>query len=203
LSPIEVTQVYQTIAAGGFRTPLKAIREVLTADGEPLQRYSLEVEQVVDPASLYLLTVALQDVVREGTARRLAASLPSDLHVAGKTGTTNDLRDSWFAGFTGDRLAVVWGGRDDNQTAGLTGSTGAMTVWGDMMAGLDPEPLILPEPDGIERAWIDPVSELLSDSDCPNAIELPFIAGSAPIDSAACGPPPGKSIKNWFKRLFR
>jgi penicillin-binding protein 1B len=203
LSPIEVTQVYQTIAAGGFRTPLKAIREVLTADGEPLQRYSLEVEQVVDPASLYLLTVALQDVVREGTARRLAASLPSDLHVAGKTGTTNDLRDSWFAGFTGDRLAVVWVGRDDNQTAGLTGSTGAMTVWGDMMAGLDPEPLILPEPDGIERAWIDPVSELLSDSDCPNAIELPFIAGSAPIDSAACGPPPGKSIKNWFKRLFR
>ena len=203
LSPMEVAQVYQTIAAGGFRTPLKAIREVLTADGKPLQRYPLEVEQVVDPASLYLLTVALQDVVREGTALRLTDRLPSGSHAAGKTGTTNDLRDSWFAGFTGDRLAVAWVGRDDNQPTGLTGATGAMTVWGDMMAEIDPQPLILPEPDGIERAWIDPASGLLSDSECPDAVELPFIAGSAPIDSAPCGPPPVKSIKNWFKRLFR
>jgi penicillin-binding protein 1B len=204
LSPIEVTQIYQTIAAGGFRTPLKAIREVLTADGEPLQRYSLEVEQVIDPASLYLLTVALQDVVREGTARGLAAYLPSDLQVAGKTGTTDEFRDSWFAGFTGDRLAVVWIGRDDDQPTGLTGAAGAMTVWGHMMAGLDPEPLLLPEPDGIERVWIDPASGLLSDSGCPDAVELPFAAGSAPTESAACGPRSvGKSIKNWFKRLFQ
>jgi penicillin-binding protein 1B len=204
LSPIEVTQVYQTIAAGGFRTPLKAIREVLTADGEPLQRYSLEVEQVADPAPLYLLTTVLQDVVREGTARGLAARLPAELQPAGKTGTTDEFRDSWFAGFTGDRLAVVWVGRDDDQPTGLTGASGAMTVWGDLMAGLDPEPLVLPEPDGIERVWIDPASGLLSDSGCPGAIELPFIAGSAPTESAECGPRSvGKSIKNWFERLFR
>lgn len=203
LSPIEVTQVYQTIAAGGFRTPLKAIREVLTADGEPLKRYSLEVEQVIDPTSLYLLTVALQDVVREGTARGLAAFLPADLQVAGKTGTTDDFRDSWFAGFAGDRLAVVWVGRDDDQPTGLTGAAGAMTVWGNMMAGLDPEPLILPEPDGIERIWIDPASGLLSDRGCPDAIELPFVTGSAPTESASCRPRSvGKSIKNWFKRMF-
>ncbi len=204
LSPLEVTQVYQTVAAGGFRTPLRAIREVLTADGEPLQRYSLEVEQVVDPASLYLLTVALQDVVRQGTAHGLAARLPSELEVAGKTGTTDDFRDSWFAGFTGDRLAVAWVGRDDNQPTGLTGASGAMAVWGDMMAGLDPEPLILPEPDNIERVWIDPASGLLSDSGCPGAVELPFVVGSAPTESAACGPRSvGKSIKSWFERLFR
>jgi penicillin-binding protein 1B len=203
LSPLEVTQAYQTIAAGGFRTPLRAIREVLTTDGEPLQRYALEVEQVIDPASLYLLTVALQDVVREGTARGLAARLPSELQVAGKTGTSDDFRDSWFAGFTGDHLAVVWVGRDDDQPTGLTGAVGAMTVWGDMMAKLDPEPLILPEPENIERVWIDPASGLLSDSGCPDAIELPFVAGSAPTESAACGPRSiGKSIKNWFERLF-
>jgi penicillin-binding protein 1B len=204
LSPLEVTQVYQTIAAGGFRTPLRAIREVLTADGKPLQRYPLEVEQVIDPAPLYLLTVALQDVVREGTARGLAARLPAELQVAGKTGTTDAFRDSWFAGFTGDRLAVVWVGRDDDRPAGLTGAAGAMTVWGDMMAKLDPEPLILPEPDNIERVWIDPVSGLRSESSCPDAVELPFVAGSAPTESAACGPGSiGKSIKNWFERLFR
>ncbi|MEJ2154348.1 MAG: penicillin-binding protein 1B [Desulfobacteraceae bacterium] len=204
LSPMEVTQVYQTIAAGGFRTPLKAIREVLTADGETLQRYSLEVEQVIDPDSLYLLTVALQDVVREGTARGLTFRLPPELQPAGKTGTTDEFRDSWFAGFTGDRLAVVWVGRDDDQPTGLTGASGAMAVWGDLMAGLNPEPLTVPEPDDIERVWIDPVSGLLSDSSCPDAVELPFVAGSAPTESAACGPRSvGKSIKNWFERLFR
>jgi penicillin-binding protein 1B len=204
LSPLEVTQVYQTIAAGGFRTPLRAIREVLTADGQPLQRYPLEVEQAIDPAALYLLTVALQDVVQEGTAKGLAAWLPSALAVAGKTGTTDDFRDSWFAGFTGDHLAVVWVGRDDDQSTGLTGAGGAMAVWGDLMAGLEPEPLTLPEPDNIERAWIDPPSGLLSSSSCPGAVELPFIAGSAPTEFGDCGRPSvGRSIKNWFERLFR
>ena len=204
LSPLEVTQVYQPIAAGGFRTPLRAIREVLTADGQPLQRYPLEVEQVIDPAVLYLLTVALQDVVREGTAQGLAAWLPSTLAVAGKTGTTDDFRDSWFAGFTGDRLGVVWVGRDDDQSTGLSGASGALAVWGDMMATLDPEPLILAVPANIKQAWIDPASGLLSDSNCPGAVELPFINGSAPTEFGACGRySVGRSMKRWFERLFR
>jgi penicillin-binding protein 1B len=204
LSPLEVTQVYQSIAAGGFRTPLRAIREVLTAEGEPLQRYSLNVEQVADPAPLYLLTRAMQDVVREGTGQSLNKLLAQDLAIAGKTGTTDDFRDSWFAGFTGDRLAVVWVGRDDNQSTGLTGSSGAMAVWGEMMAGLDPEPLLLALPEDIEQVWIDPASGLLSDGGCPGAVELPFIAGSAPTESADCGPrSPGRSIKSWFERIFQ
>jgi len=204
LSPLEVTQVYQAIAAGGFRTPLRAIREVLTADGYRLKRYPLEVEQVIDPATLYLLTTALQGVVRQGTARGLAAWLPSALAVAGKTGTSDDFRDSWFAGFTGDRLGVVWIGRDDNQSTGLTGASGAMAVWGDMMARLDPEPLTLLEPDNIKWVWIDSASGLLSDRTCPGAIELPFIKGSAPTEFSDCGHNSiGRSIKNWFERLFR
>jgi penicillin-binding protein 1B len=176
----------------------------LTADGQPLQRYPLEVEQVIDPAALYLLTVALQTVVREGTAQGLAAWLPPKLAVAGKTGTTDDFRDSWFAGFTGDRLAVVWVGRDDDQSTGLSGASGAMAVWGDMMASLDPEPLTLAVPANIKQVWIDPASGLLSDSNCPGAVELPFISGSAPTEFGACGRySVGRSIKNWFERLFR
>ena len=203
LSPLEVTQVYQTIAGGGFRTPLHAIRAVLTAEGKPLQRYPLKVEQEIEPAPLYLLTAAMQDVVREGTARRLSDYLPQDLDIAGKTGTTDDFRDSWFAGFTGDRLAVVWVGRDDNKPTGLTGAAGAMTVWGKMMAGLDPQPLILPQPDSIRQVWVDTASGLLSDRGCRDAVELPFIAGSAPTQSAPCGPRSlGKSIKGWFERIF-
>ncbi len=204
LSPLEVTQIYQTIASGGFRTPIQAIREILTAEGQPLQRYPLNVEQVIEGAPAYLVTVAMQDVVREGTARGLDSYLPPALDIAGKTGTTDDFRDSWFAGITGDRLAVVWIGRDDNQPTTLTGASGAMTVWGEMMARLDPEPLILPELDNIEQVWIDSVSGLLSDRGCRDAVKLPFITGSAPTETAPCGSRSlGKSIKGWFERIFQ
>lgn len=204
LSPLEVTQIYQTIASGGFRTPLRAIREILTADGEPLQRYPLNVEQVVDGAPTYLVTVAMREVVDKGTARGLSSYLDSSLDIAGKTGTTDDFRDSWFAGITGDRLAVVWVGCDDNQPTGLTGAGGAMTIWGKMMASLNPEPLILPEPDNIETVWIDPVSGLRSDKGCLDTIKIPFIKGSAPTEVTPCEPQStGESIKGWIKRIFQ
>lgn len=204
LSPFEVTQVYQTLAGGGFRTPLSAIREVLSATGEPLQRYPLTVEQKSAAAPVYLLTTVMQQVVREGTARALQEFLPADLQVAGKTGTTDDYRDSWFAGFTGDRLAVVWVGRDDNEPIGLSGAAGAMSVWGEMMAGLDPEPLLLPEPETIERIWIDAATGLRSEQGCQGAVEVPFIAGSAPTESVACNPGSvGETIKGWLERVFQ
>jgi penicillin-binding protein 1B len=201
LSPFEVTQVYQTLADGGFRTPLRAIREIVTADGKPLQRYALSVEQVAGPAPVYLLTRALQDVVREGTATGLSQYLAPDLTLAGKTGTTDGLRDSWFAGFSGDRVAVVWVGRDDNQPTGLTGASGAMTVWGGLMARLDPEPVVPLQPENIELAWIDPATQLRGDRNCDGAVELPFIAGSAPRDSAPCAGAVSKT-KSWLRRLF-
>jgi penicillin-binding protein 1B len=204
LSPQEVTQIYQTIAGGGFRMPLRAIREVLTAEGESLQRYPLNVEQVIDPESLYLLTVTMQDVVREGTARSLKKYLSPDLALAGKTGTTDDFRDSWFAGFSGDRLAVVWIGRDDNEPTGLTGASGALTVWGDMMVRLDPEPLILPELDNIEWVWIDKASGLRAGAGRQGAIKLPFLSGTAP-EKAVVSRGQGsikESIKSWFERIF-
>jgi penicillin-binding protein 1B len=202
LAPIEMTQMYQTIASGGFRAPLRAIREVLTGDGQPITRYGLAVEQVFDPAPVYLLTSALQDVVREGTAAGLKAYLPSSLALAGKTGTTDELRDAWFAGFSGDRVAVVWVGYDDNQPAGLTGAAGAMPVWGEAMRRLNPEPLSPPMPEAVERVWVDPVSGLRADRDCPGAVELPFYRDSAPEESAPCARSPAKRIKNWFRRLF-
>jgi penicillin-binding protein 1B len=202
LAPLEVTQMYQTIASGGFRTPLRAIREVLTASGTPVQRYALAVEQVFPAAPVYLLTAALQEVVSEGTAVGLQEFLPPSLKLAGKTGTTDDLRDAWFAGFSGDRLAVVWVGYDDNRPAGLTGATGALPVWGELMRKLNPDPLVPPLPEDVERVWIDPPTGLRADRDCTGAIELPFVRGSAPEESAPCARTPVKKIKNWFRRLF-
>lgn len=202
LAPIEITQMYETIAAGGFRVPLRAIRDVATRDGQPLNRYTIAVEQAFPPAPVYLLTTAMQEVVSEGTAAGLKAYLSPTLQIAGKTGTTDDLRDAWFAGFSGDRLAVVWVGFDDNRPSGLTGATGALPVWGQLMRQLDPEPLAPPMPEDVERVWIDPATGLRADRDCPGAVELPFYLDSAPEQSAPCARSPVKKIKNWFRRLF-
>jgi penicillin-binding protein 1B len=209
LSPLEVAQMYQTIASGGFRNPLRAIREVTTQDGKPLKRYPLAVEQAFPPEPIYLITAAMQGVVREGTGKGLSAWLPPEIGVAGKTGTTDEQRDAWFAGFTGDKLAIVWVGYDDNRAARLTGAGAALPVWGEMMAGLAPEPLALPKPEGVETLLVDPASGLRADGGCAGALELPFARGSAPTERAPCASAVGivvedakQTTKKWWERLW-
>jgi penicillin-binding protein 1B len=212
LSPLEVAQMYQTIASGGFRAPLRAIREVTTQQGVPLKRYPLAVEQAFAPEPMYLITSALQAVVREGTAQGLANWLRPEIAVAGKTGTTDEQRDAWFAGFTGDRLGIVWLGYDDNRAAKLSGAAAALPIWGEMMAALDPEPLVLPKPDGIELVSIDPQTGLRGGVSCQGSQELPFVQGSAPQERAPCSnsldaaaeavDATVQKAKNWLERLF-
>jgi penicillin-binding protein 1B len=202
LTPIEVAQMYQTIAGGGFRTPLRAIRDVVSAQGQPLKRYPLQVAQAADPAAVYLLTTALQEVVSSGTGKGLSRYLPADMHLAGKTGTTDDLRDSWFAGFSGDRVGVVWVGRDDNEAAGFTGAGGAMQVWGDVFAAVGAQPLNVVPPPGIDWAWIDPKDGLRALAACPGAEKLPFSHGSVPKAAAACAQGLGGAVRrslNWLR----
>lgn len=102
-SPMMMAAMYQSIAAGGFRQPLRSIRDVVDANGEPLSRYALNYERTVGIEPVHLLQYGMRAVVQEGTGRGVYRYLPSDFAVAGKTGTTNDGRDSWFAGFSGDR----------------------------------------------------------------------------------------------------
>ena len=206
-TPYEVAGLYQSLASGGFHSPLRVIREVMTADGERLRRFPLEVQQVVDPAHVAVLVSALQEVTRTGTARSLQTLLPEGLRVAGKTGTTNDLRDSWFAGFSGEHLAVVWLGRDDNQPIGLTGSSGALTVWADILTHIPTRPLQAPVADKVSYHWIDRDTGLLSGEECENAISLAFVTGSAPTEQAACreaaSPSTMDRTVDWFKQLFK
>ncbi len=204
LTPVEIAQMYQTLAGGGFRTPLRTIREVMSAQGEPLTRYPLQVWQAIDPVAVYLLTTALQDVVADGTAQGLSRFLSPELHLAGKTGTTDDFRDSWYAGFSGDRLGVVWVGRDDNQAAGFTGATGAMQVWGELFAAIGAQPLHIDPPAGVESVWIDPVSGLRTLPSCQGAVEMPFSRGSAPTESAPCAQGLGGAVRrslDWLKGM--
>jgi penicillin-binding protein 1B len=205
MTPLEVAQMYQTLAAGGFVTPLRAIRSIVSAEGNPLQRYAVDVREAVASQPVYLLNNALQQVVQQGTARTLGQRLGRDLGIAGKTGTTNDLRDSWFAGFSGDRLAVVWIGRDDNGTTGLTGASGAMRVFAQIMKQVSAQALRLAPPDGVEWVWVD-AQGLRSAEGCAEAVPLPFVTGSAPQQRGACGAPPATPLENtldWFKGLMQ
>ncbi len=202
LSPLEVTQMYQTLAGDGFKTPLRAIRSVIASDGTPLQRYPLTVTQTVDPAAVFLTNVLLQNVMREGTGRSVYSMIPRHYNVAGKTGTTNDLRDSWFAGFSGDYLGVVWIGRDDNKPTGLTGSSGALRVWSRLMRDASKQPVDLIPPESIEWVWIDRKSGLRADEGCKNAVEYPFISGSAPDAVAPCVNMSKEESKPWYEDWF-
>ncbi len=186
LSPYDVAQMYQTLAGDGFRTPLRAIREVVSRTGKPLQHYPLKVEQAANPAAVEVLDSILRNVVREGTAKGLSRWIAPAIGVAGKTGTTNDLRDSWFAGYTNHYVAVVWLGTDDDRSTGLTGSSGALSVWGDFMRHLPLTSLRLPVVEHVETLWVDPATRLLANAACPGAVPLAFIAGSAPTRYAPC-----------------
>tara|TARA_R100001244_G_scaffold99282_5_gene74152 strand:+ start:7698 stop:9920 length:2223 start_codon:yes stop_codon:yes gene_type:complete len=200
LSPLAVADMYQTLANGGFNTPLRGIRSVLTAEGEPLKRYPYQIQQRFDAGAIYLLQNAMQRTMREGTGRSVYSQLPSSLNLAGKTGTSNDSRDSWFAGFSQDLLAVVWLGRDDNGPTPLTGATGALQVWTDFMRKADPLPLDMPLPDNVVQAWVDARSGQGSDPSCPGAVQMPYIRGSEPIAGQACGiQAPVDSVMDWVR----
>ncbi|GGO88542.1 penicillin-binding protein 1B [Marinobacterium nitratireducens] len=204
MSPVEVANIYQTLAANGFQTPLRAIRMVTDADGQELSRYPFKVRQTVPVELVHLIQYAMQEVAREGTARYAYSQLPADLNIAGKTGTSNNQRDSWFAGFTGNRLAVVWLGRDDNAPMPITGSSGALRVWTDFMRREHPQPYLARRPDDIEYVWVDDATGLRSDQRCEGSRQLPFLVGTAPLQGVDCGygSPVQRSV-DWFRSWFR
>lgn len=200
-SPMDMAAMYQTIAAGGFRMPLRSIRDIVDARGQALRRYPLEYDRTVSLQAMHLLHYAMREVVREGTGRGVYRFLNSDFEVAGKTGTTNENRDSWFAGFSGDLLAVSWIGHDDNKSTELTGSSGALKVWAHFMAAASQRSLSYRMPDGIQTHWIESQTGQLTLEGCPNARLLPFIVDSQPLESTQCERPK-TPVRNWFQSLF-
>lgn len=180
LTPFEVSGLYQTLATGGYHTPLKAIRSVLDQDSQPLNRFAYSVDQQVRPDVAYLVQHGLIHVGRYGSARSAASKLGKDWLFAGKTGTSNKQRDSWFAGYTGDLLSVVWVGRDNNAPTDYTGSSGALPIWTDIIRHNSRQPLKPLTPNGIEFEWIDLRSGQRSNARCATAEQLPFLASSVP-----------------------
>lgn len=205
LSPFHVAQMYQTIAGNGFYSPLNAIRAVVHPDNGVLQRFDLQVEQRFAPEQMYLIQEALHRVTLEGTARSLQWRLPQSWWLAGKTGTTDDNRDAWFAGYSSDRQAVVWVGRDGNEPTPLTGSSGALPIWADIMAGLKPNQERRGQPATVVRVPVNAQGAQVSER-CDNQRVLPFLAGSEPPERRGCSGSPDPSSEDegggWWQRLF-
>lgn len=190
LTPLQVAQLYQSLASGGYAAPLRAITEVVDSNGQTIARYPMRLRPIREREPLALLDFALRETVRGGTARSLSARLRSSTarsaEIRGKTGTTSDRRDAWFAGYTDDWLGVVWVGRDDNQPAEVSGAASAMPIWARLFDQPPPPPRPPRWPDELGWYWIDWPRPRLAEESCPNARALPFIEGSQPAEYSEC-----------------
>jgi penicillin-binding protein 1B len=186
LAPIEAAQLFNGLANGGFRNPLRAVRAVISQDGKTVKAFPLTVTPVAAPAAVYQLDRMLVHVMDHGTGRAGRTLLPPQLVVAGKSGTSSDYRDSWFAGFSGGHLVVVWVGYDDDQPTGFTGSAGALPVWAHIMAGLGTTSWNTTMPDSLAEVQIEYPTGLRGAPGCaedlvavavPAGVELPAKPG--------------------------
>ena len=185
-APIDVAQLYNSFANDGFRTPLRAVRAVLDEHGQPLKAFTLEVSQAAEPAAIYQVNRMLTEVVKRGTAASAKNKL-GNLVVAGKTGTTNDYRDSWFAGFSGTHIAVVWVGYDDNSPTGFTGSSGALPVWTQLMSGIETTSWDQPLPEGITETMIDfATGEGVNERCASDGLMVAVPLGTQPVLKEGC-----------------
>jgi penicillin-binding protein 1B len=204
MTPLEVAQVYTTLANGGFRARLRAVQAVLDEHGRPLKSFKVQVEAAAPPSAVYQLDRMLTLVTARGTGRGASAHLPAGTVVAGKTGTSSDMRDSWFAGFTGSYLAVVWVGYDDNRATGLTGAAGALPVWADAIASVRSASFQPVPPELTEDRWIGFGDGLETTTACStDAVAVAVPTGTSLPGKLGCGSSPTGTltdkIKAWLK----
>jgi len=154
LTPIEVAQAFQTIASGGNRATLSAVRSVIAEDGTVLFQSFPQSERAVPAQAAYMTLWTMQQVVQRGTGRQLGAKFPG-LHLAGKTGTTNNQVDTWFAGIDGREVVITWVGRDNNQPTKLYGASGAMSIYQRYLSNQSPIALDLTAPEDIVDMSVD------------------------------------------------
>ncbi|MGN6480693.1 penicillin-binding protein 1B, partial [Luteibacter sp.] len=186
LSPLQVAQMYEYIAADGHALPLVSVRGVMDSKGQAIKRYDVKTGEGEYQQPTRLVRWAMQQVVTRGTAAAIGNSSLGALHAAGKTGTSDSQRDSWFAGFTGEHLAVVWMGRDDNKPTGLYGATGSMRVWQELFRKLPTQPLAAQPGEGLDLAWINTQTGKRTDPSCEGARQFPFIDGYVPEEEQGC-----------------
>ncbi|TDF37579.1 penicillin-binding protein 1B [Alteromonadaceae bacterium M269] len=203
LSPLQVNQMYQTIANNGEYKPLHALLAVSTVNDNILWKREVEGQQRVDENAAYLLNFGLHKVTKEGTATLIDKTFPNT-NMAGKTGTTDDYRDSWFTGFDKYNLVTTWVGKDDNQSTGLSGASGALGLFVSYQKGRYPKSLARRFPSSLAMTSFDADTGVHLQPGCPNSVILPAISDALPEAQSCEGqlvlPQPKK--KSLWDRLF-
>jgi penicillin-binding protein 1B len=205
-TPLEVAQLYGGLASGGYRTPLRAVRTVLSANGTPLKAFPLELTPVAQPDVVYEVDQMMQQVMERGTGRPARAVLPADVTVLGKSGTSQDLRDSWFAGFSGSHLAVVWVGYDDNRPTGFTGAAAALAIWAHVLADLHTTSWTGAMPESLTDVSIDYLTGLQLEGNCtdPNAVHIAVpISSQLPKDPNCAAPNAVERLGERLRAIIR
>jgi penicillin-binding protein 1B len=196
LTPYQVTQMYQTLTNSGRKVPLSALRVVKNQHGDVIYQSFPKAQQVVAEQAAWLTTFAMKKVVTEGSGRYLNNTF-SRYALAGKTGTSNDGRDSWFVGVDGREVVTLWVGRDDNKQANLTGSSGALRVYADYLQRREPEVLTLPWPKGIRTLGYRTLDNGALSMDCRSDFKLPVWDESGKL-LAKCE----AEAKSWIEKIF-
>jgi len=205
MTPLEVAEVYTALANGGFRSRLRSVQTVLDEDGKPLKSFKLEVTPAAAPGAVYQVVKMMTQVTERGTGHAVGARLHVPLPA--KTGTSSDLRDSWFAGITDSHVAVAWVGYDDNRPTGLTGATGALPVWLGAMTELHPRAWQPDVPTDVENRWIEFSTGLATKPGCStDAIEVAVPHGLNLPARNGCGTQSSESVvdrvKSWLQQTL-
>jgi penicillin-binding protein 1B len=177
---LELASAYEVFAGAGVENPPYAVESVLDGQGKVVYQHAAAPKRVATPAVAYLITGALREVMKFGTAASSKA-LGVDFPAAGKTGTTEDYHDAYFVGYTPDLVCATWVGFDNPASIGLTGAQAALPAWVSFMkaevADSSPDFTV---PAGITMATIDPQTGGLATPACPRRVTLPFLPGTAP-----------------------
>ncbi|MFC3122992.1 penicillin-binding protein 1B [Agaribacter flavus] len=207
LSPLEVNQSYQTLANQGEQIKLHSLSAVVNNSNEVIWRRNTEQSQSINSDVAYLLSYALHKVTQEGTAKRLGKRFPK-VNMAGKTGTTNDYRDSWFSGFDRNLLTTIWLGNDENKPVNMSGATGAMEIFSDFQRRQTPKSLSQRFPPSLTIAHFNASSGELTSPGCGEVVSLPAIKSYLPLQSKCNNilteeaQPKKSNKKPWWEKLF-
>ena len=183
VTPLEIAQAYTAFPNGGTIKPLRSMTRLVSA-GRDIPVQTTAPKTIARPETTFLLTSMMRSVMNEGTGAG-ARSAGFRLDAAGKSGTTNDLRDAWFVGFTPELLTVVWVGMDDNQPVGLSGSQAALPIWTSFMSRAlsGRASTSFQTPEGITMVDIDRDTGQLAGPLCPRILSEAFITGTEPFSA--------------------
>ncbi|EQB9154804.1 bifunctional glycosyl transferase/transpeptidase [Morganella morganii] len=198
LTPLQVSQLFQTIGSGGNRATLSALRSVIAEDGTVIYQSFPQAQRAVAPQAAYMTLYGMQQVVERGTAARRLGSKFGKYHLAGKTGTTNLMRDSWFVGIDGKEVTVSWMGLDDNSPSGLYGGSGALVLYGRYLDNQPPLALNLTPPEDIAEMSVNADGNFVCNG-VGVTRALPVWTTDA---QALCGQQQGEEAPGWLKEMF-